>query len=318
MAQQVIVVSGGLSHEREVSIESGRRVCKELTRAGFDVSESDVQASLIDLIRSLDHPVVVPMLHGGSGEDGAVREVFELMGVHYVGTRAPACRASFDKALAVPVVAKAGLTVPKRVVLPHEMFRDLGANVLLDLIEDKLGLPLFVKPTMSGSALGASRVDRIEDLPAAMVNAYSYGRTVVVEEFIAGVEVAVPVFDFGEGPLAFPPVEIRPASGSYDFEARYTAGATTYICPAELDDATLKAVQDAAVTAHRCLSLRDFSRADIIVRDGVPVFIESSVAPGMTDTSLVPLSLATAGQDFGDALAAVVRQSAIRQVESSL
>jgi D-alanine-D-alanine ligase len=318
MAQQVIVVSGGLSHEREVSLASGRRVAKELTQAGFDVQESDVQASLIDLIHSLDHPVVVPMLHGGSGEDGAVREVFELMGVHYVGTRAVACRASFDKALSVPVAAKAGLAVPKRVVLPHEMFRDLGATALLDLIEDKLGLPLIVKPTMSGSALGVSRVDRIEDFPAAMVNAYAYGRTVVVEEYIAGVEVAVPVFDFGDGPVAFPPVEIRPASGRYDFEARYTAGATTYICPAELDAATLNAVRTAAVTAHQSLSLRDFSRADIIVRDGVPVFIESSVAPGMTDTSLVPLSLATAGQDFGAALARVVRRAAERQGETFL
>lgn len=316
MTQQVIVVSGGLSHEREVSLESGRRVTKELIHAGFDVYESDVQTSLIDLIRTLDHPVVVPMLHGGSGEDGAVREVFELMGVHYVGTRAAACRASFDKALAVPVVAKAGLAVPKRVILPHEMFRDLGATALLGLIEETLGFPVVVKPTMSGSALGVSRVDALEDFPAAMVNAYSYGRNVVVEEYIDGVEVAVPVFDFGDGPIAFPPVEIRPVSGWYDFEARYTAGATTYICPAELDDATLEAVKTAAVTAHQALSLRDFSRADIIVRDGVPVFTESSVAPGMTDTSLVPLSLATAGQDFGDALATVVRRSAERQSEA--
>jgi len=312
MAQEVIVVSGGLSHEREVSLESGHRVAHELARAGFEVTRSDIQPSLIDLIRTLDRPVVFPMLHGGAGEDGAVREVFELIGVPYVGSSAVACRASYDKALAVPVVARAGLVVPKRVILPHDMFRDLGATTLMSLIEDRLGLPLFVKPSASGSALGASRVDRIEDLPTAMVNAYSYGRVAVVEEFIAGTEIAVPVFDLGKGPVAFPPVEIQPVSGVYDFEARYTAGATTYICPANLDEPTIAACQEAAVRAHTTLRLRDFSRADIIVRDGVPVFIESSVAPGMTDTSLVPLSLETAGESLHEVLATLVNIAAAR------
>ena len=313
MAQEVIVVSGGLSHEREVSLESGHRVARELAHAGFSVTSSDFQPSLIELISTLDHPVVFPMLHGGGGEDGAVREVLELVGVPYVGTSAVACRACYDKALAVPRVARAGLTVPKRVVLPHEMFRDLGATTLLGLIEDRLGSPLFVKPTSSGSALGASRVDRIEDLPSALVNAYSYGRVAVVEEFISGVEVAVPVFDVGAGPVAFPPVEIRPESGVYDFEARYTAGATMYVCPAELDETALEACKDAAVRAHTTLGLRDFSRADIIVRDGQPVFIESSVAPGMTETSLVPLSLETAGERLPDVLGQLVRQAATRE-----
>ncbi|MCL2483229.1 MAG: D-alanine--D-alanine ligase [Propionibacteriaceae bacterium] len=312
MAQEVIVVSGGLSHEREISLESGQRVAHELTHAGFHVTRADIQPSLIDLIHSLDHPVVFPMLHGGSGEDGAVSEVFELVGVPYVGSSAVSCRASYDKALAVPVVARAGLAVPRRVILPHDMFRDMGATTLMSLIEERLGLPLFVKPSACGSALGASRVDRIEDLSTALVNAYSYGRVAVVEEFIDGVEIAVPVFDLGDGPVAYPPVEIRPESGVYDFEARYAAGATTFICPANLEPATIQACQDAAVQAHTSLHLRDFSRADIIVRDGKPVFIESSVAPGMTETSLVPLAVQTTGQDLPDVLAQLVRLAAQR------
>lgn len=312
MAQEVVVVSGGLSHEREVSLESGQRVARELTNAGFTVTRSDFQPSLVELLTTLDHPVVFPMLHGGAGEDGAVREVLELIGVPYVGSSAVACRASYDKALAIPVVARAGLEVPRRVVLPHDMFRDLGATTLLNLIENRLGLPLFVKPSASGSALGTMRVDKIDDLPAALVNAYSYGRVAIVEEFISGVEIAVPVFDLGAGPVAYPPVEIRPISGVYDFEARYTAGATVYICPAALDDTTIEACKEAAVRAHVSLSLRDFSRADIIVRDGQPVFIESSVAPGMTETSLVPLSLETAGEHLPDVLARLVREAAVR------
>lgn len=311
-AQEVIVVSGGLSHEREISLESGQRVARELTHAGFEVTRSDIQPSLVELIQTLDHPVVFPMLHGGVGENGAMREVLELIGVPYVGSTAIACRASYDKALAIPVVSRAGLTVPKRVILPHDIFRDMGASLLMGLIEDRLGLPLFVKPSASGSALGCSKVERIEDLPTAMVNAYSYGRVAVVEEYIAGIEISVPVFDVGDGPVAFPPVEIHPKSGVYDFEARYEAGATTYICPAALDESTIAACQEAAVRAHTSLRLRDFSRADIIVREGNPVFIESSVAPGMTETSLVPLSLETAGESFTDILSRLVRQAAQR------
>ncbi|MCL1923557.1 MAG: D-alanine--D-alanine ligase [Propionibacteriaceae bacterium] len=312
MVQEVIVVAGGLSHEREVSLESGGRITQELTHSGFHVTRSDIEPSLIDLITSMDSPVVFPILHGGAGEDGAVREVLELLGVPYVGTTADACRASFDKALAIPRVERAGLSVPRRVILPHDMFRDLGAAPLMTLIEDKLGLPLFVKPSTSGSSLGASKVSQIEDLPAAMVNAYSYGNVAVVEEFIEGTEIAVPVFDLGQGPVAFPPVEIHPDSGVYDFEARYTAGATTYICPANLDQKVLDEAMNVAVKAHTSLGLRDFSRADIIVRDQVPVFIESSVAPGMTETSVVPLSLETQGESLGHMLAQLVNLAAKR------
>ncbi|MDR2895391.1 MAG: D-alanine--D-alanine ligase [Propionibacteriaceae bacterium] len=313
MTKHVIVIAGGLSHEREISLESGQRVARELTSAGFNVTVSDLDPSLITLLKGADQPVVFSMLHGGVGEDGAVAEVLDLVGVPFVGSRAVACRASYDKALAIPVAARAGLATPARVILPHDMFRDLGAPNLMGLIEDRLGLPLVVKPSASGSALGVSIVERIDDLPIAMVNAYAFGRTVVVEEFIAGVEVAVPVFDLGAGPQAFPPVEIRPQSGRYDFEARYTAGATTYICPARLDDDVITACQTMAVEAHQALQLRDFSRADIIVGQDGPVFIESSVAPGMTETSLVPLSLETAGQSLSAVLAQLVRLADQRQ-----
>jgi D-alanine-D-alanine ligase len=288
-------------------------VARELEHAGFRVTLSDIQPSLLEVIATLSDPVIFPVLHGGAGEDGAVREVFELLGVPYVGSSAVACRASFDKGLAIPVVARAGLTVPRRVILPHDMFRDLGATILMDLIGERLGLPLFVKPTASGSALGTSRVERIEDLPRAMVHAYSYGQVAAVEEFIAGVEIAVPVFDLGEGPRAYPPVEIQPASGVYDFEARYTAGLTTYVCPAQLDADVIEVCQRAAVLAHTSLSLRDYSRADFIIRGREPVFIESSVAPGLTETSLVPLSLRTAGLSLSDVLGRLVERADARR-----
>ncbi|MDR1807851.1 MAG: ATP-grasp domain-containing protein, partial [Propionibacteriaceae bacterium] len=290
--QPIVVLAGGLSHEREVSLLSGRRVAGALRALGRDVIEADVDSGLIELLAGLDSPIVLPVLHGGTGEDGALREVFDLLGVRYVGSNAAACRLTFDKALATPVVALRGVAVPERVVLPHDMFRELGAGAIVTQIVAKLGTPLFVKPAQSGSALGATRVDAAEDLPQAMVNAYSYGRVAVVEQFVTGTEVAVAVVDTGAGPRAYPPVEIRPDSGVYDWASRYTLGATQFTCPANLADSVIGECVAAALAAYDALHLRDYARMDLIVDGaGTPVFLEANVAPGLTDTSTVPLAI---------------------------
>ncbi|MDR1513362.1 MAG: D-alanine--D-alanine ligase [Propionibacteriaceae bacterium] len=313
MSNPIVVLAGGLSHEREVSLASGRRVAAALRERGRRVEELDVGAGLVARLASLDGAVVLPVLHGGTGEDGALREVFDLVGVPYVGSTAPACRLTYDKALATPVVARAGVTVPERVVLPHDMFRELGAAAIVDQIVAKLGLPLFVKPATSGSALGAGRVDRAEDLPQAMVAAYSYGRVAVVERFVVGTEVAVAVIDLGSGPRVYPPIEIRPDSGVYDYEARYTPGATEFCCPANLDAEALERCAETALTAFNALRQRDYARMDLIVdAAGVPHFLEGNVAPGLTDTSTVPLAIEAAGESLGEVLERLVELAAAR------
>ena len=162
---------------------------------------------------------------------------------------------------------------------------------------------MFVKPARSGSALGCTRVDRIEDLPQAMVKAYGYGQSAVVEAFLTGTEVAVAVVDTGDGPRALPAVEIRPDSGVYDYEARYTAGQTRFIAPAEISDEVRDRCAEMAVRAHEVLDLADISRTDMIIGDdGEPVFLEVNVSPGMTETSLLPLAVEAAGLDLGTLL----------------
>ncbi|MDR1386734.1 MAG: D-alanine--D-alanine ligase [Propionibacteriaceae bacterium] len=313
MSHPIVVLAGGLSHEREVSLLSGRRVADALRACGHEVVEADIHAGLIRQLAELDQPVILPVLHGGAGEDGALREVFELLGLPYVGSPAAACRLTFDKALATPVVARAGVATPDRVALPHDMFRELGATAIVDLIGRRLGLPLFVKPSASGSSLGCQRVDDLKDLPAAMVGAYSYGRVAVVERFVSGVEVAVAVVDTEAGPKAYPPVEIRPESGVYDYESRYTAGATSFLAPADLPPEIIQRCVETALTAHQTLSLRDISRIDLIVdAAGVPYFLEGNVAPGMTETSTVPLAIEAAGESFGQVLADLVRRAQAR------
>lgn len=303
----IIVISGGLSHERDVSLRSGRRVAQALRDRGQDVVETDVNADLVRLIQETPDPVVVPMLHGGLGEDGALREVLGVLGVPFVGATAAASRMTFDKSIATAVVRANGIAAPRQLALPQDIFRELGAPAILAAIGEQLGYPLMVKPAKSGSALGATKVDSADALPSALVAAFAYGHMAVIEEFLAGTEVAVTVLDTPEGPTALPPVEIRPASGVYDYESRYTAGATRFVTPAELPADQLEAAKELAVAAHKALGLRHFSRIDIIVTaDGVPHFLEGNVAPGMTETSLAPLEFEAAKLDLGEVVEGLV------------
>ncbi len=310
----IIVLAGGLSHERDVSLRSGRRVAQALRERGHEVVEADVTAAMIDLIRTTPDPVVFPTLHGGVGEDGSLREVLDLLGVPYVGSGAAASRAAFDKAVATPLVAAAGIRTPRQVALPVDMFRELGAPNLVSLLADHIGFPMMVKPARSGSAMGCAKVDRPEDLPAAMVAAYAYGELALVAEFVTGVELAVTVIERDGVPEALPAVEIRPNSGVYDYTARYTAGETRFIAPAAIGDDVAGACAELAVKAHRVLGLRGLSRTDLIVDgENQPTFLEVNVCPGMTETSLVPLAAEAAGIDFGDLCAELVAAARARR-----
>jgi D-alanine-D-alanine ligase len=309
----VVVLAGGLSHERDVSLRSGRRVSQALRSGGLEVIESDVDSALLPRLADLPGAVVFPVLHGEAGEDGALREVFALLEVPFVGSIASACRVAFDKSIATTVVADAELPTPRQVALPHEIFRELGASALVRALGDQIGFPMMVKPSRSGSALGCSKVSRPEQLPSAMVGAYAYGPVAVIESFIEGTEVAVAVVDRSTGQSALPIVEIRPDSGVYDYTARYTAGATRFLCPAELDEATAQRCSELALRVHDVLGLRDLSRTDMIVTDeGDPVFLEVNVSPGMTETSSVPLAIEAAGWSLGKMCADLVRVAAGR------
>jgi D-alanine-D-alanine ligase len=315
----VIVLAGGLSHEREVSLRSGRRVAQALRDQKLDVIESDIDPTLVERLSAAGDAVVFPLLHGEAGEDGSLREVLALLGVPFVGSIASASRIAFDKSIATRVVAEAGLATPVQVALPHETFRELGAASLVAALGEQVGFPMMVKPSRSGSALGCSRVDSPDQLPAAMVAAYAYGQVAVVETFIEGTEVTVGVIDLGDGPEVLPAVEIRPESGVYDYTARYTPGATRFICPAELDDTVAQRAAKAALGVHEALGLADVSRTDLIIdRSGVPVFLETNVAPGMTETSALPLAIEVAGGDLGETCAALVRNAWARGVRAPL
>lgn len=299
-AGTVLVLAGGLSHEREVSLRSGRRVAEALRGVGVETHLADVDAGLIPALRADRPDVVFPILHGAAGEDGALRDVLDVLELPYVGSDAAACRTAFDKPTAKALLAALGVVTPASAALPHSLFRDLGATAVLDALVERLGLPLFVKPARGGSALGCSLARTTDDLPAAMVGCFAYGDTALVERFVDGTEIAVSVVDTGDGPLALPAVEIVPDSGSYDYAARYTAGATRFFVPARVSDEAAARAAAIAVLAHRTLGLRDLSRTDLVVdADGTPWFLEVNVAPGLTETSLLPQAAEASGLQLG-------------------
>jgi D-alanine-D-alanine ligase len=311
--ERVVVLAGGLAHERDVSLRSGRRVSEALRQEGFDVEVRDLDMHLVPSLQADPPACVVPLLHGEDGEDGALQEVLALLGIPHVGSTAPACRLAFDKAVAKSVVTAAKVSTPDALALPAETFRELGAASVMDALVEQLGLPLVVKPTRGGSALGVQVVRSRESLPSAMVGCFSYGPVALVERFVEGVEVAVAVVEDESGPRALPAVEIRPDAGVYDYSARYTAGATEFVVPAQLPGPLSEACAQAAVAAHRGLGLRDLSRSDLIVGpDGTAWFIEANVSPGMTETSLVPLAVEAADTTVGSVCGELVRRAIAR------
>jgi D-alanine-D-alanine ligase len=311
---RVVVLAGGLSAEREVSLRSGQRVRDALIEAGIDAVIADADADLLPQLRADPPSAVFPAIHGACGEDGAIREVLGLLGTPYVGSQASACQMAFDKPTAKALVSEAGLTTPQSVTLPRETFHDLGATAVIDLIIAKLGLPLYIKPSRGGSALGAGPVRDGAELPAALLGCFAYGDIALIERFISGTEVAVGVIDLGSGPQALPAVEIVPGGdGDYDYAARYTAGKTEFYVPARLPADAAAQVAGVAITAHSVLGLRDLSRTDMIVDEqGTAYFLEVNVSPGMTETSTLPMALEASGHSFGTTCVRLLELAASR------
>jgi D-alanine-D-alanine ligase len=308
--RHVVVVAGGISHERDISLRSGRRVADSLTGYGWTVDLRDADAGLLPALAADRPDVVWPALHGASGEDGALRGILESLDIAYVGSRSTSARLAWDKPTASALVGRAGVRTPRSVTLSHDVFRELGAVGVLEAISGEHPVPLAVKPARGGSAQGVTLVEDVDDLPRAMVSAYTYCDDAVVEQLIRGTEIAVGIIDTGDGPVPLAPVEIVPRGGVYGYEARYNAGETTFYTPARLSEDHTRTASAAAVAAHEALGLRHLSRVDIIVDGaGTPWFLEANVLPGLTETSLVPQALSASGFDLGWTYAELAEQA---------
>ena len=279
----ITVMLGGPSAEREVSLRTGAAVAKALRSLGHEVHELDPQQPGWILPTKTD--VVFLALHGTYGEDGTVQAALDQLGVPYTGCSAEASRIAFDKVLTKQSCIETGVPTAKFTTVTTQE-TPLPKN---------LQLPLVAKPSRQGSSVGLQFIERAEQWPLAIAEALKFDSEVLVEEKIIGRETTVGILD-GQ---VLPVVEVRPKSGSYDYQTKYTAGATDYFCRADFDAATTQRIQAAALGAFKAIDGRDYSRVDVMVRaDGSPVVLEVNTLPGMTETSLLPKAAAVAGLNF--------------------
>lgn len=300
--QRIGVLLGGLSAERPISLKTGRAVAAALTERGHDVVAIDCGPDLPARLREEGVDVAWIALHGRFGEDGCVQGLLEFMGIPYTGSGVQASAVAMDK-----IATKRALAHDSRVTLSRD-----AVLTRQDAAVDDLVFPVVVKPSIGGSTIGMRLVRSAEELQDAVGAALELDDAVLVEEFVEGEEITVTVLD-GE---AYPAVHIQPDQGFFDFASKYTKGRTTYTCPAQLDAGSLEQAATAAVAAYQTLGCRGVARADFIVRaDGVPVFLEINTIPGMTETSLVPMSVGSVGMSFGELCERILHSATRMQPE---
>jgi D-alanine-D-alanine ligase len=293
---KVAVLKGGSSLERQVSLRSGARIGEALRATGHDVTEIDVDQGLVQRLEEIGPDAVFIALHGRGGEDGTVQELMEIHGLPFTGCGVLSSIQCMDKAVTKLILQKHGVPTPKFVTFNDTAFRNLGAADALGSIEGTIGFPVVVKPARQGSALGIKFAAAADEMPSALVSAFSYDDRVLIEQFVKGREIAISVLD-GE---ALPAVEAVPIGGDfYDFESRYEIGKTEYVCPAELSDDVATRLADLAVQTYELLDCHGFARVDFMVPDeDEPQVLEVNSIPGLTRTSLMPMAAEAAGIAF--------------------
>ncbi|MCF7849515.1 MAG: D-alanine--D-alanine ligase [Kiritimatiellales bacterium] len=280
--ENVAVLMGGISSEREVSLNSGAAVAQGLRDGGYRVAEVDITAK--DFILPPDTEAVFIALHGEFGEDGQIQRILEERGIPYTGSGPESSRTAFDKILTRQCLEKNGIPVP-----PGEVLRDAAARTL--------PVPLAVKPPRQGSSVGVHLVLSEEQWPAAFSAAAQYDAEVLAEEYIPGRELTVGIV----GNEVLPVVEICPTDGWYDFVAKYVRGDTTYVVPAELDKETAIAAQEMAWRTFQALEADGFGRVDFrLSPEGKLYVLELNNIPGFTATSLLPKAAQSAGTGFSE------------------
>ena len=285
---RVVVVMGGPSSEREVSIATGQGVVNALQRLGYEARSVDFDGNFVDTLRALQPDVVFNALHGPGGEDGRIQGVLDWLDIPYTGSDLLSCALAMDKHLTKKLFSAEGLPTPA-----WDVFDLNGGS--LPLLPGSLDLPLVVKPRGEGSSSGVSIVRTHEEWTNAMVHTAERAHSVLAEEYVEGREFSCGIL----GDEALPVIEIVPSAEFYTFDAKYAPGGSRHFVPAPIDENLTNRLQTLSLSAHRLLGLRDYSRTDFIVsREGRPYILETNALPGLTPTSLVPDECAALGISY--------------------
>ncbi len=294
----VALLSGGISSEREVSINSGNQVFEALDKEKYEIIRYDPQTDIARLVADASKiDVALIILHGLYGEDGTVQGLLDLLNIPYQGSGVLGSAIAMNKVISKQLFQKHGLPIPEYIIAKK------GDTIDPAYCQKQIGLPMVVKPAEGGSSVGMSIVKTEDTLKSALKKAFEYDETVLIESYIKGIEITGGVI--GNKDLqALPIIEIIPDEKHdfFDYEAKYTAGITQEICPARIDDSLTVQAQTYAKMAHQALSCEGYSRTDMILKDNDIYVLETNTIPGMTPTSLLPQAAHAAGLDFGQLL----------------
>lgn len=295
---RILVVCGGVSSEREVSLRSGKAVATALKHAGYTQTRLfDLLGGNISEILNANPDVVFLALHGKGGEDGSIQGYLEQVGIPYTGSNVAASSICMDKILTKRYLNSIGIPTPAAIVVNKDQYIQNQSDWLTRMI-DQIGLPMVLKAPDQGSSIGVEMVYEKSEIEQKMIEVFKYGNKILVEEFIQGVEITLPVIG-NESPIALPVIEIISENKFYDFEAKYTKGKCHHIIPAKIDAATEKKIKEIGLKTYQEIGCEGFSRIDFIIDEVKgPMVIEINTLPGMTEMSLFPDAARYAGITF--------------------
>jgi D-alanine-D-alanine ligase len=298
--------------ERDVSFVTGRRVQHALERLGHEVHSLDIEETTTGTLMELAPEAAFVCLHGPGGEDGTVQALLETLGIPYTGSGPLSSIRCMDKDYAKRAARAADIPTPPFRTFFRRAMNEMGAAAALDTAANSLGYPLAVKPAHEGSGFGLSRVEESDELLDAVYEAFGYDAKILLERWVDGTEVSVPILEpAGEEPYALGLVEIRPREGAYNFEAKYTPGATDFAIPAEIPPEVAANLEETALAAYRALGCSGYARVDTIFADDTPWVIDVKTIPGFTETSTFPLAAEAAGISF-ESLVETILEAALQ------
>jgi len=296
---KIAVLYGGISKERDVSISSSKGIMQALKNKGYEVIGIDFNPNKLDEVIGLDVDVVFIGMHGKHGEDGCVQGLLDMLNIPYVGSGVLASALAMNKSKAKELFAKAGIPVANG--KQYRITRNMNIRALVNDIHEQFSFPFVVKPNREGSTLGLTVVQDEKETEAAIRRAIQSDHYILVEQYIDGVELTVPVMGKMGEEEALPIIEIVPKNDLYDYEAKYSDGGSEHIIPARIDEKLTEQIQRYAILAHQVLGCKTYSRADfLLTNDGTPYILEVNTLPGMTPTSLFPDSARSVNLSYDD------------------
>jgi D-alanine-D-alanine ligase len=285
--------------ERDVSFVTGRRVQHALERLGHEVYPLDIEDSTTGALLEISPDAAFVCLHGPGGEDGTVQALLETLGIPYTGSGPLSSIRCMDKDYAKRAMWAAGIRTPPFRTFLRRAMNEMGASAALDVAAEELGYPLVVKPAREGSSFGLSRVEEPGGLFDAVYEALGYDAKILLERWVEGTEISIPIIEpADESAKTLGLVEIRPREGAYNFEAKYTPGATDFAIPAEIPSEAATLVEETALAVYEVLGCSGYARVDTIFSEGTPWVLDVKTIPGFTETSTFPLAAETVGTSF--------------------